>query len=239
MPTPILPAPDTNRVLGYRGVTWGLTKKPMFKTQTQQTLTGREAVQQSWSRPKYDIALKWSFLREQRSVVANTYPTAPRDEYRRLVGFFTARRGSFEPFFVSFTTDGDHVTSNELLVASTPAVAADPSNPDSRNYQFVRTFGGTVEPVGGVNVVAATPIVTLNPPPHTTPVTLVYNTDYTVNDPRDGWMRLASAPTTDSIIRATYHYYYRVAFARDDLEFEAFADDFWRLKSVNLRTRWW
>jgi hypothetical protein len=41
------------------------------------------------------------------------------------------------------------------------------------------------------------------------------------------------------VLRFTGHYYYRVAFKRDETEFEAFADDFWKAKSVLLESRWW
>lgn len=231
MATSIFPLLVNNRVLGWRGITWGLTKKPAFKTSAQVALTGREAMQQNWTRAKWDLALRWSLLKNKRTDAANVLAAYPRNEYKLLTSFFEARRGRFEPFFLSFTTDGDCYTAAQLLVASTPAVGTDPSNMDSRNFQGVATFGTATRPIGGFDVTTSTPALVQAP---STPLAGI-----TYNFPKDGWFRLASALAPGSVINGTFNYYYRVAFKRDDAEFETFADDFWRLKSINFETRWW
>ena len=235
MSTVIFPTPQTTRLLGWRGISWGLTKTINTKTSVQTAFTGRDAVMQNWTRPKYDFSLKWNFLRNQRSVAANVTPTAPKEEYRRLHAFFEARRGRYEPFFLSFTTDGDFFTgTDQTIAASAPTPGTDPTNIDSRNYQVVRTFGGTTAPVGGVDVATSVPIVKVNG------ATKVYNTDYTVNTPKDGYIRFSGGIIAGGeLITITCHYYYRVAFKRDAFEAEAFADDFWRVKQVQFESRWW
>jgi uncharacterized protein (TIGR02217 family) len=52
----------------------------------------------------------------------------------------------------------------------------------------------------------------------------------------DGWDVLAAAPAAGSIITASFEYYWRVAFAKDEMEWENFWDRFYRIKSVKLVT---
>lgn len=85
----------------------GATGGPMFSTSIAETAAGREARNQNWSSPRY----KWQF----------GFGTMPMEDYRKLVSFFNARRGSFEGFrfkdwsdFSAFIDPDDYTDRNVL-----------------------------------------------------------------------------------------------------------------------------
>lgn len=215
MATPILPVLSASAPwLGFPGLAWDVTKSPMFKTTVQPTQTGREARTVNWPTPKWRFHFVFNVLRDQKDVARNIAKSAPFNEFDTLLGFFLARYGEFDPFFI--TDPSDHKVANQTIMASTTAGVTD--------YQLVRTAGSYTGPVGGMNV-AVTSEIRINGTP---------TSAYTPNSPYDGWIRFDSAPSGGSAITGDYDYYFKVRFEKDQLDFRTELVDRWEARQVAL-----
>jgi uncharacterized protein (TIGR02217 family) len=89
-------------------------------------------------------------------------------------------------------------------------------------FQLLRNLSGLfVEPVS--DIVPGTLLVFVN------------DTSVSATLGDDGWVTI-NAPATESIVTATFEYYWRVAFADDEMTWENFWYSFYKLKSVKLVT---
>lgn len=195
---------------------WEATKAPVHSTRIQESMSGRELRAISYEAARYRFRLQWDVARDDRTVVANATPTAPYDELRALMGFFTARKGRFESFL--YTDPTDFQVTDQTVIASAPAATTD--------YQLVRSYGGDVQPIFRANVVSALKV---------NGVTQGGGT-YQVNVPFEGWVRFNVAPSGGVHIQWTGTYYFRVRFVHDEREFSQFMHDLWALRQVELLT---
>lgn len=222
--TRVFPLPSATHFWGWRGIAWDVMKRPTFNTVAMRTVTGRRAATAAYPTPLTKYTLKWNFLRDNFAVARNAARTFPATEAETLMAFFVEMQGAATPFFWSDPTD-NRVTA-QVIAASTPEVGEDLANPDSRNYQLVRSLGGITSPVGGLDSAMSLPVINDDG----TPVTFV------ANSPRDGWIRLDAAPAEGSVLTGTFHYYQRVVFAEDTADFRTFAANFWELRQLELET---
>jgi len=230
--TPSFPVSPTPAVWGWPGLKWDVKKSPEFKTAIHPTVSGRRETRLAlWALPRWHFNLEWEFLRDQRAKVmydgsGSRLPPSPYDELRRILGFFLARRGAFEPFF--FTDPTDFGVIDQTLTASSDG---------GRNLQALRSLGGQfVEPVGGVVAVTGVKIngvaqsagyvagIQLNK---------LLDASSALLD-QDGWLVLPNAPSVGSVLAATFTYAFKVRFKQDLSEFENLWDDLWRLQHLEL-----
>jgi hypothetical protein len=219
----------------WRGIKFDVEWVTATKTQRQPVDSGRVDRLQQWAYALEEFHLKWEWLRSDRSQPSNTLGSWPKNELKTLLGFIRNRAGGFEAF--AFPNPHDFRTVDEVISASTPAVGADPANPDSRNYQVVRTFGTNVAPVGVVNEGE------VGGRPTAEPAAVVKDdgvsvsfTANSVGTPRDGWIRLATAPAAGSVLTFTGSYLAKVTIKEDRIPVLNTADDFWALKGLTLVT---
>lgn len=111
------------------GLTWGMTKTPVWSTQVQKAVSGRELRASYFSYPIYKIKLKYEFLR-----------SGAQAELQALMGFYNARQGSFDSFLLNDASDNT-VTDQ----------AFGTGNGVKTQFQLVRTYGGFAEPIAYVN----------------------------------------------------------------------------------------
>ena len=127
-------------------------------------------------------------------------------------GFFGLVRGQFKPFL--WLDPEDYQQTNVSIGAG---------NGVNRDFQLLRNFGGLcVEPVR--DVVAGTLTVFASG----TPVTFTLGTD--------GLTTTTTAPAVGAPMTASFEYYWRVAFADDELEYVNFWYDFYKLNKIKLVT---
>lgn len=189
------------------GLKWGTIKSPMWSTGIQKAASGRELRGSFFSFPRYKISLGYEVLR-----------SGALAELQAMVGFFNARRGSFESFLYLDPED------NAVVDQPFGVGAA-----GQTQFQLVRTYGGYVEPVlapqlmvhGGVG-----PRIMVNGAAQTS--------GYTVGE--DGLVTFASAPAAGAVLSWSGIYYWRCRFMQDSADFERFLYQLWALKKIELIT---
>jgi uncharacterized protein (TIGR02217 family) len=139
------------------------------------------------------------------------YTCLDRDELEYTAGFFAKVRGQFQPFL--WKDDQDYKQTGVQIGIG---------NGSTTGFQLIRNYGGFVEPV--LDIVAGT--------------LTAYENDVakTVTLGEDGWIEFSTAPASGALITASFEYYWRVAFAKDEKTWENFWYDFYRLKSIKLVT---
>lgn len=107
------------------GLTWGITRTPVWSTHIQTSSSGRELRAAYWSYPIWRYSLKYELLR-----------AGAQQELQQLVGFFNAHRGSYESFL--FDDPDDNTVQDQVFAVTTHGTLT---------YQLARSFGEFVEPV--------------------------------------------------------------------------------------------
>lgn len=117
------------------GLAWNIKRTPLFSTNVQRALSGRELRGTFQSFPLYQFDLQIEFLRDTVAV----------PEADTLVGFYLARQGSFDSFLFNDASDNACTDMNFGV-----------GDGATRGFQLTRSFGagGFVfpEPVQNVNV---------------------------------------------------------------------------------------
>lgn len=188
----------------FPGLTWDATRTPVWSTTHKPSVSQRDFRSANASYPLYKYKLSYEVLRQ----------TTGFAEFTALVGFFNARRGSFDSFLF---TDPDDCT--------VTAQSLGPGDGSNRLFQLVRTFGGFVEPVFDVN---SAPLVYLDG------VLQTLATNYTVSG--TGLVTFVVAPGAGAAATWTGTYYRRICFAQDTAEFNKFMSNLWALKTLELIT---
>lgn len=188
------------------GIGWSVGKSPMWKTEVQESVSGKELRTSFMSYPRWQFTLTYDFLRS-----ASAYK-----ELQQLADFFNARQGSFDDFLFNDVTDNS-VTLEQFGTG-------DGSTTD---YQLLRRLytSGFNEPIQNLN---AAPAIYVNG------VLKTVTTDYTVSS--TGLVSFVVAPTVGHVIAWTGTFYYRCRFLKDSLEFDNFMRDLWSLKKVELKS---
>lgn len=179
------------------GLTWNVGWQPVFHTKVQAAVSGKEYRASLMANPLYNLTLSYEFLRH-----------GSKQELRQLVGFFLARRGSFDNFLYRLEDD--------CSVADQQIGMADGH---TRSFQLMRSFGSEfIEPVQNIDTIANVKV---------NGVAVGYTLSVT------GMLTFASAPAVGAITW-TGTYFYRARFATDVQDFEKFMKNLWSAKTVKL-----
>jgi uncharacterized protein (TIGR02217 family) len=108
-------------------------RQPIWKTQIQAAMSGKETRIRRWSSPKYQYTLNYEFLRENKGFT----------EFQALFGFFNLHGGSFDTWL--FTDPDDHTAVGQQIGVGDGSTKA---------FQLSRAFGGFVDVVKNPNVVS-------------------------------------------------------------------------------------
>jgi uncharacterized protein (TIGR02217 family) len=185
------------------GLAWGVTKTPVWKTVTHESVSGMEYRTAVMTYPRYRISMKYEFLRAGQGYT----------ELQQLVGFFNARRGSWDDFLWQDLDD-----------YQATAVNFGTGDGATKIFTIGRSFGGFVEPVQDF---IGTPSIYVNGVQKATPG------DWTVSA---GKVTFVTAPAAGAALTWTGQFYKRVRFYKDETEFEQFMKDLWTAKKVELIT---
>jgi len=199
------------------GLGWSVQRKPMWSTQIQTNVSGKEARQARWTYPRYEWTLKFDFLRQ----------TPTNQDLASLLGFFNARQGQFDSFLYQDAADYQAV-----------AQQFGTGNGSQTIWQLVRTFGGFVEPVlapkndgslliPGPVTVAGTPTVAYN--------VSSWGADGSLNaGATQGQIRFNSAPANGAALIATFDFYWGCRFVDPEITFENFMHQLWAADGVKF-----
>lgn len=182
------------------GLEWDVAWYPVFKTAIQAAVSGKEYRASLMANPLYTFELNYEFLRQ-----------GARRELAQLVGFFLARRGSYDNFLYRFLDDC--AVTDQLIAVGDGATAS---------FQLRRSFGESVEPVQNVDQIKNVKVAG---------VEQRLGLDYTVS--ATGMLTFA-APPAGQPITWTGSYFYRARFAADTQEFDRFMKDLWSAQTLTL-----
>lgn len=178
-----------------QGLTYDIEKKALWNTIIQTSASGKEKRATNRIYPQYEFNLTYSFLEDLGTEI---------DDIHTLIGFYNARKGSYDDFL--FKDDTDYEITDQVIASSV--------NGTDTVFQIVRTYGGFVEPVKGVKVSSLE--VKVND-------SVVSN--YTIND--YGVITFSTPPVAGSNIKVSCEFYYRVRFREDKNTFNFFTHGLW------------
>lgn len=187
------------------GLKWGVRRAPVFSTTVKRSVGGREYRALNQLYPTYRYKFSFEFLRDQRKGV---------DELRTLVGFFNARRGSYDSFL--FDDPDDNATENDQFGLGNGSATA---------FQLFRSFGSFSEPVYDLKTA---PLI------YKDGVKQTPTTHYSVSS--SGLVTFVAAPAAGAVLKWTGGYYWRCCFDKDEADFEKFLHDLWELKTLEFHS---
>ncbi len=183
------------------GLTWDVLWQPVFHTKVQSAVSGKEYRASLMANPLYNLTLTYEFLRH-----------GSKQELRQLVGFFLARRGSFDNFLYRLDED--------CCVADQQIAVADGH---TRSFQLMRSFGSEfIEPVQNIEAITNVKIAG---------AVKIAGIDFTVS--ATGMVTFMIAPAAGAITWSGT-YFYRARFQSDHQDFQRFMHNLWSAKTVNL-----
>lgn len=194
------------------GLTWPLTRTPIWQTRQQNSVSGKRINIADWSYPKHRWTLTYNFLRGSTPTYA---------ELQTLEGFFNARYGSFDSFLY---TDPDDYSAVGSTIGTGDSTA--------QAFQLYRTFGSTVagfqEPILGPSTVS---LVVVGG-------TTISSTQYSVavwGTTTPGVLTFSTfAPSTGAAIVCDFTFAWPVSFDADQMDFEQFVNKIWQLGQVSF-----
>jgi uncharacterized protein (TIGR02217 family) len=190
-----------------KGLTFPVLKKPTFSTLEQESVSGKKKEIANWVYPRWQLELTFEFLRD----------AAAYNELKTLAGFFLAMLGKFDTFLFD-DPDDNFVTGQQLGEGDGQTTV----------FQFVRTFGGFLEPITDLNDTPA-PVIYLNGAAQASGL-------YSIGFLDSGLLTFTAAPAPGAVVSADFGYYWRCRFQNDLYEFSKFLYQVWELKKLTLET---
>lgn len=190
------------------GVTWPIIKRPVWRTTTQQTVSGKELRTAMMTYPLWQFELPFDLLRQ-----SSTY-----SEIQTLIGFYLQRLGSYDSFLYTDPSD-----------MTVTAQGFGTGNGSTTAFQLVRTLGGFSEPIqspyGGGALPGTAPLIYDNG-------VLVSAANYTIS--ALGVVTFTVAPVTGHALTWTGSFYYRCRFMSDQYGFSQDMTNFWSLDKIDF-----
>ena len=189
------------------GLGWSVHKKPVFSTLVASHVSGREVRDALYQNPIWSFELTYDGL----SSSPTAYSGLGSDSQQTLLGFFLQLQGQFGTFLFADPTDS---------VATDVTFAT--GDGTTQTFTFSRFMGAFLEPVGWVLGVSS---VTLNG---------TSTSAFTLTSPNS--ITFTTAPGSGIRIAATFTYAFQCRFADDEMDFEQFMSNLWKVDSVKFRS---
>ena len=190
------------------GLGWSVTRREIWKTRSQEAISGKETRIADWSYPRHQWTLAFDFLRQ------GALSGAAYTEFALLAGFFDLRQGMFDSFLYA-DADDSAVTGQGIATGDGATTS----------FALVRSFGGFVEPILAPNVVSHVYLNGVAQSP----------SSYTVNGwgaTSPGTLVFTTAPASGVSISADFSFYFACRFAADQMDFEKFMAALYSAKKV-------
>lgn len=191
------------------GLTWSRHKKPGFNTRVASHASGREVRVPLMANPLWEFEAKYSGLTSSAALFAGLGASS----LQTLMGFFLQLQGQFGTFL--YVDPDDNTITGQFL-----------GNGDgsTKNFQFVRALGGFVEPVGWVTAINT---VYLNGG-------VQPGGNYSLTAPNT--LTFVTAPSGGFAITADFTFAFNCRFLDDQMDFEEFMANLWKLDSMKFRS---
>lgn len=189
------------------GIKWGSVKTPTWSTRVQKSVNGRELRASFYSYPDWKISLSYEVLR-----------SGTLAELQTMIGFFNARKGSFDSFL--YEDPEDFAVTDQSFGITASGVT---------QYQLLRSYGGFIEPVTAPKL--SGPVV---PAIYVGGALQTLGTHYTLSS--KGVVTFLTAPAGGQALTWSGEFYLRVRFVQDSADFERFLHQLWALKKIEIKT---
>jgi uncharacterized protein (TIGR02217 family) len=180
------------------GITWDTQVAPSFSTKIHRAVSGYEVRAAYMAYPLWKFLFKYELLRD------NTL----NNEFKKLLGFFNARLGSFDSFLYSNPSD-NAVTAHSFGTGNGSTTA----------FALIRSYAGFVEPVQNLNGV---PSVYVNG----------VLTSCTISG--TGTVTFAAAPANGAALTWTGAFYYRCRFLADAIDLNQFMKNLYNVSKLEF-----
>jgi hypothetical protein len=191
------------------GLSWSRRKKPGFSTRVASHASGREVRVALMSYPLYEFETVYGGLTSSASAFAGLGASS----LQSLMGFFLQLQGQFGTFL--YTDPDDDAVSGQGIGLGDGTTTA---------FQFSRALGGFAEPVGWVTALTN---VYLNGAPQS-------GGSYSLTAPNI--LTLTAAPGASVVVSADFSYAFQCRFLDDQMEFEEFMANLWKLETMKFRS---
>ena len=191
------------------GLAWSRRKKPAFNTRVASHASGREVRVALMNYPLYEFEATYDGLTSSASAFAGLGASS----LQSLMGFFLQLQGQFGTFLY-IDPDDNSVTNQGIGIGDGTTTA----------FTLVRALGGFAEPVGWVTAVWH---VYLNGTPQSAG-------SYSVTAPNT--LTLTMPPGAGVVVTADFSFAFQCRFLDDQMEFEEFMSNLWKLESLKFRS---
>jgi len=192
------------------GLAWSRRKKPAFNTRIASHASGREVRVALMNYPLYEFEVVYSGL---ASSATAAFAGLGASSLQSLMGFFLQLQGQFGTFLYTDPEDSG-VTGQGIGIGDGTTTA----------FTFVRALGGFAEPVGWVTAVSN---VYLNG-------TLQAGGSYSLTTPNT--LSFTTPPAAGVVVSADFSFAFQCRFIDDQMEFEEFMSNLWKLESMKFRS---
>lgn len=200
----------SNSVLpSFPGLAWDSHRYAEWDTFRKESVSGRRVTASNWSYPRWRYKMSFEVLRARQSLT----------EMQTLAAFFNARNGKADTFL--FNDVDDNTATNQGFGIG---------NGVNKVFQLVRSFGGYTEPVFNLNSV---PTIWKNG------LLQIPGTDYSVtmlSETGAGVVTFVATPANGDVLTWSGTFYWRCEFTKDELDFQQFMKNLWKLGSFEFQT---
>ena len=192
------------------GLSWSRHKKPGFSTRVASHVSGREVRVALMTYPLYEFEAVYSGLASSATVA---FAGLGASSLQSLMGFFLQLQGQFGTFL--YTDPDDNTVAGQAFGTGDGATTS---------FAMMRSLGGFLEPVGWVGSIAN---VYLNGTPQS-------SGNYSLTAPNT--LVFTSAPASGVTVSADFSYAFNCRFLDDQMDFEEFMSNLWKLDSMKFRS---
>ncbi len=182
-----------------KGIKWPVSISPIWNNDVQKTVTGRRVASTYQQYPLFAIKVEFEFLDES--------------DFNTLMGFINTQGGTLTGFYFDAGSGQNSVTTQ----------AFGTGDGTTTTFTLLRSYGGQVEPVGGVN----------GSPEIYVAGTLQASSGYTISGNQ---ITFNTAPANGDVLTWTGNYYFQCAFSKGNMEIQQFASLLWMTKTLQMET---
>jgi hypothetical protein len=193
------------------GLGWSRHKKPGFNTRVAGHVSGREVRVALMAYPLYEFEAVYDGLTSYSSPGGGVTGLGA-SSLQNLMGFFLQLQGQFGTFL--YTDPDDNAVTGQVFATGDGATTS---------FTLLRTLGGFLEPVGWVTTLAN-----------------VYkngvhqSSGFSLAPPNT--LTFTSAPASGVTLAADFSYAFNCRFVDDQMDFEEFMSNIWKLGSMKFRS---
>ncbi len=193
------------------GLGWSRHKKPGFSTRVASHVSGREVRVALMSYPLYEFEAVYNGL-SSAATSATAQAGLGASSLQSLMGFFLQLQGQFGTFL--YTDPDDNTVTGQAFATG---------DGSTTSFTIMRSLGGFLEPVGWVTNLAN---VYLNGTRQTS--------GYSLTTPNT--LAFTTAPGSGVVVSADFSYAFQCRFLDDQMDFEEFMANLWKLSSMKFRS---